>query len=1248
MLSSLDREYNKVLQGINKQAMEQRTLVQKQADEARATLSKQKSDIEAQRQARKSELRAAQRLESRKRDAAYKEPKEQLAEIDRIAEEAFSGIKTAMRDIDTQERTTLGKIRASSFGAIKELNKARLEAKLKVETELEVEESVTLPSGELVPKAKYEELDENAKNYLNKYGLKQYNELYVPAQNWAAETFPKYFQELESGDWIRKSEYAKMDENAKDYINKYGLEQYNELYVVAQNWLVDTIKEKSVHLDTDEWVDKVEYDALSLKEQTYLNKHGVDEFDKWREQSVEIETDKGKVTMPQSEWEAFSKPKQLETFLGRQPSIKEYEDYILQEKGITTGWWQKMLFPTGTLDAPETQIARRWAREEWYATYAATSAERLAAVGIWTAETGVPFPAPGAKALLPGIEKKDVTTPEWVQTGIAPAAYAFPFTGGGVPLYVASGVLTAGTSYLTAESWKRSTTMERIMGIGGIALAASPLLFKVGGLTKSQLDLYTVGTRKPLVRFRSPYVRGRTTLVQKAAFQLEKGMTEAPHVPETIWVPKHVPGKIRTPVTIKWGRGLQRAGLSAEIEKLAFNARAAAKDLKSAQTAASPFRFPDLKGTSAWLKAQSNLKLAQMRALSADTKFLEGLRRLRLNPKQIKLLERVTGYKKLGSLMRNVASATKAVKKAWAAVDKTKIGTPAHLKALSNLEKAKTELNIAANKLDDALQPRYIESTHAGWAWLIDDAAHDLMKAKWAHSSAQMTARELVPSKAKQLMEIAKEELAAAERRLDLMIKARDAGLHPPDISGYTPFWESGMGITGFEGPRLTPTEMAAAKYEPPPPETLKWAKGKVAEEAAKPKPYELPLDWEPTPFKTWTEPDPARLVPRSEAAVTKPITVTPRETSVKVAIAEPVTGGMARTSLALSETAPLLKVEPSYQLTLIPQYGKIPEVFPSTAHPMLLDMPTLAEGFIPLTVPFSVATPIAIPKITISAAEEAITELNITKGQLAGTEALTEEQIKLITKTTSLTQTQVLNMAQTGTLASILTRIETKGLTQLEPIAATDTVTELQTKTIAKVTPLTSTKAKPESKLYPPAPPIILQLPGDEAKKKEKRGTIIVKAKYNDEDWQGEVKFTIIGEQKMSGRSVPAQFSDVKASEYILKYESGRPAPQATLKGILPKAQRLEEGKTITFTILFTTRKVPTAKMQMRKDESPIGVKRFEPGVTSGQLSYRHQGRGFTGILSPEERYKDLKNHYKREKAEYRDERRRYLGGYA
>ena len=165
---------------------------------------------------------------------------ESVAEQNRIAEAEQTKLQRDNTKLDTGEWVDKGFYRGLNSADRRYLNKYGV-AKFNKYQETEYKQSTTqLGTGERIDKSFYNALDKNAKDYLNKYGVGWFNKYYVPANKWVADYIAKHYTQI--GDsWIKKTDWAAMGEDAKNYIRKYGAGWYNKYFVPAQEWVAATV-----------------------------------------------------------------------------------------------------------------------------------------------------------------------------------------------------------------------------------------------------------------------------------------------------------------------------------------------------------------------------------------------------------------------------------------------------------------------------------------------------------------------------------------------------------------------------------------------------------------------------------------------------------------------------------------------------------------------------------------------------------------------------------------------------------------------------------------------------------------------------------------------------------------------------------------------------------------------------------------------------------------------------------------------
>lgn len=478
---------------------------------------------------------------------------------------------------------------------------------------------------------------------------------------------------------------------------------------------------------------------------------------------VIVTTDKGDVTMLLSDWEKLPEIKQFELILDRPPTLNEWIGYCLTREGVNLPF-SILGFPgLRELQAavasfiPGEQKEEAWARvaqaaqREWNKTYPKMK---------WTGSLlALPLEKMGiaaAKAIYPQIKVTDITGKEWAATGLSVALWTMPV-------------------------W----LPKAFAGVRGVI---------------NKLYDITLTTRTPIIRFQKPVVRTDLGLFG-------------------------VRTTVRPPVRVTWGAGLQRAGLSAQVEMLAFRAGSAATKLRAAIRIASKSKLQDTTvrlGTEGRLypkitlapRIASRLQTAQANSLSADTAFIRSLDGLRLSARQIRLLEKATGYKGLKPLIVNVSNAVNVLNAAWKTVNQTRrvygAGSRSMVRALKSVDRARINLGKAVDALDDVLKPRYTEGAAPNqWRWdaLIKGAEAELSRVTKAYNSVLnefnrykgVGAR--VPSKIRAALTENAVLQENARRTLESYIAGKKAGAQVPKVEGFGLEWTRGGGQITPEGP---------------------------------------------------------------------------------------------------------------------------------------------------------------------------------------------------------------------------------------------------------------------------------------------------------------------------------------------------------------------------------------------------------------------------------------------------------------
>ena len=337
-------------------------------------------------------------------------------------------------------------------------------------------------------------------------------------------------------------------------------------------------------------------------------------------------------------------------------------------------------------------------------------------------------------------------------------------------------------------------------------------------------------------------------------------------------------------VELSVSRGIQRAGGSAELEAAAFDSGKAMGELKAATTnfqkvqgvvqgegtyrALIPENLSmeqlmgEVKATpmeqiarigakeaQPYLKAASDLKAAQAKAMAADTKLVDTLvSQKKLTSDIITKTEQVSGMKGIDTGMQNMVTVSNALKKAWAEVDKNEVGSAGHIKAVDNVVSAQKALDIVRSDFEGRTAPRVIESPAAAWKPKLEGAENAVAKAQTELSAIEgryLREREATGKASKESLADfaeASQTLRNAEIELSNLKAGMEAGQMPP---------EGGLGI-----PTRPPEVAPRPSFGPLSPEQLKTAleAQKRAEEAYYQQSGVERLTWERKPTGTTME----------------------------------------------------------------------------------------------------------------------------------------------------------------------------------------------------------------------------------------------------------------------------------------------------------------------------------------------------------------------------------------------------------
>ena len=511
---------------------------------------------------------------------------------------------------------------------------------------------------------------------------------------------------------------------------------------------------------------------------------------------ITFETPTGTEYIAESEWEAMPLGEQFKTMTGRYPTEFEYVEFALTQEGIAKPWQVKAEEWTFGMAGILSPFPTEWEKKlkEYQAQYREEfkkerfGLSRLYGVDV---EAGAMFLSP-IRALHPEIPISEISKLEWGLAGATVALLGIPIARAGIGL-VGGKIIPVSLPIFKVR-----------FPIKGFQLATPiktmPKTFYLGDLATLQV---------PKVALRSPFKR------------ITEGFYTQPIT--TQW-----------PVKVGWGKGLQRVGLTPELEKLAFQSSAAAKELEAATKAASGLKveYPAIGETSKWAVAQARLQRAiygtetQIGAKAADEQFLAALTGVRLTSRQITRLERVTGYKGLEQSLKSVWMAKENLTKAWTEAELYRFGSKRYISALEKVEVARQKVVGATGKLEALLSPRFQGMTTGGWTGLIEEATANVQGASLAVSRMEKAVADFASQKNIKALETALEDLRVAEANQAFLVASKTAGDFPPIARGFK---------MGWEGPTLTELKMGG--YKPLTPEGLAGmreyqATAKIVEEA--------------------------------------------------------------------------------------------------------------------------------------------------------------------------------------------------------------------------------------------------------------------------------------------------------------------------------------------------------------------------------------------------------------------------------
>jgi hypothetical protein len=518
---------------------------------------------------------------------------------------------------------------------------------------------------------------------LNEYGVDEINRRrqlendiqYASAVKSSEDEMKKDYVKVAGNQWISKDSYSALSKSDKELVNKVGRAQFNNILESRNNLEKTRYAQEIENIETSYGMTDYQrktFEALPTVEakNNYLNMLSgmnqtlaVSQFglnivkaakeasqateEVQTEQVYSIETDKGTVQMPAAEWDRKDDYDKLTVVLGRAPTLAEYKSY----KGVgPTNYGGGVIGTIANIFGGIGHNIRAGLEPIWHNP--SIEAEETV-IGEYANRTW-----PNDNSFMGKVD----TTLGVIGESLGFGAVFRPTSP------------TISISDITPAEWKETA-------ISAVALTL-PLGLKVASAGVSAANKALINTpglgiiRQPLVTFS----RVAPSLVESGGLKVA----------------------LQSPVKFVWGNGLVRAGLPKLVSSTAVEAGNAAATLSKITSTISKVDITSPR----FLKLQSALDQAKYTSATADFRFLNSLGSLRTTTRQLKLLESRTGYKNIGTSLKEVASAKKSVEGAWADLRIHPSGSSQYIQSLGRLSKAQTKLQNATTRLDMVLQPR--------------------------------------------------------------------------------------------------------------------------------------------------------------------------------------------------------------------------------------------------------------------------------------------------------------------------------------------------------------------------------------------------------------------------------------------------------------------------------------------------------------------------------------------------------------
>ncbi len=606
--------------------------------------------------------------------AVEKWEQEQLAKVSQWEQEQTTKVAQAEREaVAAPSRVTYTgdlsqeeKRIAEDYG-IDEVNRRRRQAAEKEAVKETREKNIQLASGEWVAKEDFKEMPPEEQKRLRELGLRGYNR-YVETKQAEYEKFQAAHVEVSEGQYLPKADWAKLTDSQKKEVKATG------------TYTVTTQLSSREQFKSDLTSGRIPVGSTFSKATQEGYEYQLPPGEAVKAARIyEVETPTGKVEIPAKEWEKKNVFERLTVSLGRTPTLTEtqaglggpmperegfdifgrefnvYDIPILG--GIVSGFQLGTEYIRPGIQSPQEQWHKQWTSEAQRQYYLGTYG------GVPSVTSMVVEPMiPGVRAISPDVSFRDIGGMEWVQTGVSAGVAVFPFARLG---------------------WNRLVT-PKIIGVPTPQMSLRTLVTGVKAqvpivVQRGKTLLYST-SGKPLITI--PKVSVRTPVARAA-----EGFYKQPI-------------KVQAPVRIGIARGLQRAGVSKELEQTAFAAGRAATRLDALRATVSKTTLPSA-------RMSSRLQKAQQTVLRADEKFLDVLGRSALTSRQLRLVERVSGVRGLKQTVGDLTASARSLRKAEVSLGRMKTGSVAYSKTLAEVAKARTGLDTARTAAGGVLSPRF-------------------------------------------------------------------------------------------------------------------------------------------------------------------------------------------------------------------------------------------------------------------------------------------------------------------------------------------------------------------------------------------------------------------------------------------------------------------------------------------------------------------------------------------------------------